>query len=206
MTAQLLALIQAALLGCFDATLPTTAQQYFGFAPLRAGLLFAPLAVSDLIVGPLAGASVDRKGTKPAAVAAFAVLVPALVCMRFVQPGGGDQIALYCALLVLCGVGVSAVGSPMIVEASNIVGRFDRANPGYFGEKGPYAQLYGLNSMLFNLGLAAGPLTFGALRESIGYGNMNAVAAGMCAVGGILSFVYIGRKPAALQKVLSRHR
>ena len=204
--AQVLALIQAALLGCFDATVPTTAQSYFGFAPLRAGLLFAPLAVADLVVGPLVGMWVDRRGTKPAAVLAFAILVPALACLRFVRPGGADQIAVYCALLALCGVGVSAAGSPSVVEASNVVGRFDRANPGFFGPKGPYAQLYGLNSMLFNLGLAFGPLTFGALRESIGYGNMNAVAAGMCAVGGILSVLYIGKKPVTLERVISRRR
>lgn len=45
-----------------------------------------------------------------------------------------------------------------------------------------------------------GPLIAGGLRESIGYGNMNAVIAGMCAMVSILSFVYLGEKPKVLCK------
>ena len=283
---QFLALQQSSILGAFDATVPVTAQAYFGFTPLTAGLLFVPLAVIDLVVGPLAGWLVDRRGTKPAAVLGCAILAPALACLRFVRPGGADAIALYCGLLAACGAGVSAMGAPCMVEATRVVARYHGANPEAFGPRGPYAQLYGLNSMVFNLGLAVGPLVFGPLRTAVGCtfegfllynffsgaelwsrevifyhaqdwcnarafslpsptllystpidskflsstylffatffrvdghalwltghradGNMNAVAAGMCVIGGVLSFAYIGGRPEAqARKTIRRVR
>ena len=207
LAAQFIAFIQSSIFGAFDATVPITAQTFFGFTPLSAGLLFIPLAVVDLFVGPLAGWTVDRFGTKPAAVAGFAALVPGLACLRFVQPGGQEQIALYCVLLAVCSGGIAAIGSPSVVEASLVVGRYHAANPDAFGERGPYAQLYGLNSMVFNAGLTVGPLTFGPLRDAIGYGNMNAVAAGLCLAGGIVSVLYIGKKPTQIgNEIIKRHR
>jgi hypothetical protein len=48
---------------------------------------------------------------------------------------------LYCALLALNGVGMAVIGSPSIVEASDVVQKYDRANPEFFGANGPYAQV-----------------------------------------------------------------
>lgn len=45
-----------------------------------------------------------------------------------------------------------------------------------------------------------GPLVAGTLRDHVGYGNMNAVVAGLCAVTAALSFVYLGGKPRFLEK------
>lgn len=61
-------------------------------------------------------------------------------------------------------------------------------------EQPPYAQLYGINSMIWSGGLSIGPLVAGALRERIGYGNMNAVLAGICGLTAILAAHFIGRK------------
>ena len=191
--AQFLTLVQAILVGSFDATIPTTAQSIFDFTPLTAGLLFIPIAFSDLLVGPLAGWTVDHFGPKPAAVLGYIFLIPVLVCLRLVRRG---DLILYCALLVLAGIGTSAVGAPPVVEASSVVSKYQDANPGFFGENGPFAKLYGITSMIFNLGLTLGPLGAGTLRDAIGYGDMNAVLAGICLVTAAVSFVYIGERPA----------
>ena len=53
---------------------------------------------------------------------------------------------------------------------------------------------------VFSAGLALGPLVAGALRDSIGFGNMNAVVAGLCAITGGLSFVFLGGRPRVLEK------
>ena len=126
-----------------------------------------------IIGGPLAGWLVDKKGPKPAAVLGFGYLVPTLILLRLVRPGGTKQIAIYCALLALNGIGMAVIGSPSIVEASYVVQKYDEANPEFFGANGPYAQLYGLNSMVFSAGLTLGPIVSGALKDAIGYGNMN---------------------------------
>ncbi|KAL8765222.1 MAG: hypothetical protein Q9194_006641 [Teloschistes cf. exilis] len=165
LTALLMALTQASLLSTFDATIPTEAEQLFNFDSLKSGLLFIALVLPYLILGPVAGWLVDRYGPKPAAVLGFGYLVPTLILLRLVRPGGTPQIVIYCVLLSLNGFGLAAIGSPSIVEASTVVGRYHKANPDFFGEQGPYAQLYGLNSMVFSAGLTLGPVVSGALKD-----------------------------------------
>lgn len=197
----LLAFVQASLLATFDATIPTEAKDVFGFTSLQAGLLFIALDIPYLVLGPLAGWAVDRYGTKPAAVVGFGYLVPALVLLRLPSEkllGGTHNVMLYCAMLALNGIGMAVIGSPSFVEASDVVQRYDKANPGYFGDNGPYAQLYGFNSVFFCAGLTVGPLIAGTLRDTIGYGNMNAVFAAAAGVTAIASFLFIGGKPKLL--------
>ena len=201
LVALLLAFVQATLLATFDATVPTEAQELFDFDSLKAGLLFIALVLPYLVLGPVAGWTVDRYGPKPAAVVGFGYLVPVLILLRLARPGGKNQIILYCALLALCGLGMGVIGSPSIVEASYVVGRYDKSNPDVYGPNGPYAQLYGINSMVFSAGLTAGPLISGSLKDAVGYGNMNLAVAALCFVTAVLSFIFIGGKPAILKKM-----
>ncbi|KAK4695881.1 hypothetical protein P7C71_g1948, partial [Lecanoromycetidae sp. Uapishka_2] len=200
LTALLLAFVQATLLGTFDATIPTVAQDYYGFSSLEGGLLFMALVLPYLVLGPVAGWAVDRYGAKPAAVIGFGYLTPILILLRLVRPGGKSQIIVYCALLALCGVGMGVIGSPSIVEAAYVVQMYHKANPDFFGEQGPYAQLYSINSMVFSLGLTVGPLVSGLLKDAVGYGNMNIVVAALCLITATLSFIYVGGKPNIMKK------
>ncbi|KAJ1325659.1 MFS transporter [Microdochium nivale] len=205
-----LAFVQASLLAVFDATIPTEAKDLLGFSSLQAGLLFIALDIPYLILGPIAGWAVDKYGTKPAAVLGFGYLVPALILLRI--PASADTSSsslstteaadkqratvLFATTLALNGVGLAVIGSPSIVEASAVVQRYDQANPGFFGPQGPYAQLYGFNSVFFCSGLAVGPLVAGVLRDRIGYGNMSACFAGLVGVTALLSVWFIGpRRP-----------
>jgi len=195
LTAFLVAFIQALLLGNFDATIPTVAQDLFNFDSLKSGILFLPLGVFDFLIGPLAGWFVDKYGTKPGAVIGYTYLVPVLVLLRLPYAGGKDQMILYGALLALSGIGLAMIGAPSIVEAGAVVQKYYEANPEFFGEQGPYAQLYGLNSMVFSLGLTVGPELAGELKQSIGYGNMNAVLAVISGLTAVLCYFFLGGKP-----------
>ena len=199
--ALVVAFVQAALLAAFDSTIPTHAQDLYDFDSLKSSILFAPLGAFNLVFGPLAGWAVDRYGTKPAAVFGYAYLVPFLALLRLPsakpQP---QQPILYGSLLALCGVGLATIGSPSIVEAGFVVEQFHKKNPGVFGEQGPYAQLYGMNSMVFSLGLSVGPVLAGGLRDTIGYGNMNAVLAAISGVTALSCYIWLGGKPKALRK------
>lgn len=199
LTALLLALVQATLLSTFDATIPTVATSYFGFDSLSAGLLFIALVLPYLLLGPLAGWAVDCYGTKLAAVIGFGYLVPVLILLRLTSPGGKAEVIKYCVLLAFCGIGLAVIGSPSIVEASAVVGTYEKANPDFFGANGPYAQLYGINSMVFSAGLTIGPLVSGNLKDLIGYGNMNFVIAMLCAVTAALSLIFVGGRPRILK-------
>ena len=146
--AQLVAFMQATLLSTFDATIPTEAKSLFGFDSLKAGLLFTPLVIPYLIGGPIAGKLVDKYGPKPAAVLGFAWEVPALILLRVPQSGGAMQIVVFCIVVALNGVGLAAIGSPSIVEASYVCEGYFKNNKDFFGGQGPYAQLYAINSMV----------------------------------------------------------
>lgn len=201
LTALFLTLVQALSFGSFDATVATVSRDLFGFDSLRAGILFLPLGVMDLVFSPLAGWSVDRYGTKPASVLSYGYMVPVLILLRLPHAGGIDQVILYGGLLALIGIGLSGEGAPSIVEAGNVVRNYHEQNKDFFGETGPYAQLCGLNSMVFNLGLTLGPELAGELTTTIGYGNMNIVLAAISAVAAVLSYMYVGGKPKALRKL-----
>ncbi|RYO82910.1 hypothetical protein DL766_003387 [Monosporascus sp. MC13-8B] len=193
-----LAFVQASLLAMFDATIPTEADELFGFSSLQAGLLFITTNIPYLVLGPVAGWAVDRYGTKPAAVIGFTYLVPTLVLLRLPSDQlleGSRNVILYSAILALNGLGLAIIGSPSVVEVSDVVQKYDKTNPEFFGKNGPYAQLYGFNSVFFNLGLTVGPLVAGGLRDSIGYGSMNLTFAIVSGVTAILSFFFIGGKP-----------
>lgn len=191
--------IQAFLLGGFDATVPIVAAQRYNFDSLRAGLLFLPMGGADFFFGPVFGWCVDRWGTKPLSVLGFAYLVPVLVLLRLPAAVAADidrkgQIALYATLLALNGVGLAVINSTSIVESGNVVERYWKANEALFEGQAPYAQLYGINSMMWSAGLTVGPIVSGALKEAIGYGNMNAVLAGICGVTALLAAVFVSGK------------
>ncbi|KAF2631015.1 MFS general substrate transporter, partial [Macroventuria anomochaeta] len=201
LTAIFIAFMQATLLGSFDATIPLVAKSSFGFDSLKAGLLFLPLGGADFFLGPAFGWAVDRYGARLFSVIGFAFLVPSLILLRLPEEtsiieklDNGHLIALYASILALNGAGFAIIGSPSIVEAGRLVENYSNANKDIFIEGAPWAQLYGINNMVFSGGLTIGPLLAGALRERIGYGNMNAVLAGVCAVTAVLAALFIGRK------------
>lgn len=201
LTTFFLSIIQAGIIASFDATIPTVALEYFDVSSLQAGLLFVATVLPCLILGPLAGWMVDRYGTKPIAVFGYGSLVPALILLRLVHPGGAQQMIHFAILLAVCGVGMAFIGPPGMVEGSFIVRRYNLANPGIFGEQGPYGQFYSLSSMAFSAGMTVGPILSGLAKERLGYGNMNAVMAGVCLFTATLSLVYIGGKPRILKNL-----
>jgi len=200
LTAQVVAFTQATIIAVFDATIPTEAQDLFGFNSLKAGILFAPLVLPYLLLGPLAGRGVDKFGVKFAAVGGFGYLIIPLLLLRIPHEGGKSEIIKFSAFLALSGLGLAFISAPSLVEASYVVENYHKANKDFFGEQGPYAQLYAINSIFFCLGLTVGPLVSGTLRDQIGYGNMSAVIAGMCFLVSVLSLIYLGGPPCFLRK------
>lgn len=201
----LIGFIQAFLLGSFDATVPIVAKLRYGFDSLEAGLLFLPLGGADFFLGPVFGWAVDRWGTKLISFFGFIYLVPVLVLLRLPTESAthlpeGNQLALYASLLALNGIGLAIINPVSFVESGNVLEKYWKANEVLFAGRAPYAQLFGINSMLWSLGLTAGPLASGVLRERIGYGNMNAVLGGICGLTAILAVLFIGKRPGAREE------
>ena len=197
--AEVVAFSQGILLSAFNATVPTYATEVFGFGSFKASLLFLPLGIMNICVGPVGGWAIDRYGTKPVAVTGFALLAPALALLRFPESAAADKrLPFYVLNLAACGLGLPVLGSSSVVEAGNVVKKFHRRNPGRFPQHGPYAQLYAVNHTVFSLGLTVGPLLAGALKDAVGYGNMNAGLAGIAAVTALLCWLWLGQHQKTL--------
>jgi MFS family permease len=155
------------LVGAFEATIPLGANDLINFRLLHAGLFFVPLDCLRLATGPIGGWGVDRYGPKSIAVLGQSFLVPVLIVFRLVkaQPRA-PQIVLYCILLASSGIGIALIGTPGFVEAGAAVKKYDKRNPGLFGDNGPFVSLYGMTLMAFGFGLTAGPILAGALRNT----------------------------------------
>ncbi|KAK2626009.1 hypothetical protein QTJ16_004271 [Diplocarpon rosae] len=192
---QLVTFTQATLLAVFDSTIVIEAQALFGFDSLKAGLIFIPEILPCLVVGPLAGRAVDKYGARPIATLGLVFLSIPLLLLRVPHSGGAAEIAKMSAILSLSGIGISMISAPSIVEASYVVEQYHAANEDFFGKQGPYGQLYAMSSIAFSAGLTVGPVVAGAMRNSIGYGNMNAVMAGFCACVSFLAWRYLGTIP-----------
>ncbi|KAG4027217.1 hypothetical protein MFRU_032g00830 [Monilinia fructicola] len=195
LTAELVAFMQATIIGVFDSTIPTQSLSLFEFPALKAGLLFTPLVLPYLLLGPVAGMGVDRYGPKLIGTVGYAFFILPLILLRIPTENTTHDLIIFCIILSLSGLGLALIGAPSIVEASYVAEKYHRANKNLFGSEGPYAQLYALNSMVFSAGFTLGPLIAGFLKERIGYGNMNLVVAGMCAIVALLCFGYLGGKP-----------
>ncbi|KAI9047890.1 hypothetical protein LZ554_007692 [Drepanopeziza brunnea f. sp. 'monogermtubi'] len=196
---QLVSLTQATLLAVLDSTLVIEAQELFGFDSMKAGMLFIPQILPSFIVGPLAGRAVDKYGPRPIATIGLAFITIPLVLLRIPHAGGVAEVVKMSCCLGLIGVGVPMISAPPLVAASYVVDQYHAANKGFFGNNGPYGQLYALSSIAFSSGLTIGPLIAGGLRERIGYGNMNAVMAGICAFVGVLAWLYLGTIPKKIK-------
>ncbi|TVY71266.1 putative MFS-type transporter [Lachnellula suecica] len=195
LTAQLVGLMQATLIGMFDSTIPTESSDLFGFSSLQSGLLFIPLVVPYLIFGGILGKAIDKYGPRVVSTLGFAYFIIPLVLLRIPQPGGTAEVVKFSVFLGLSGLGLSFISAISLVEVSKVMEKYHEANKDLFGEDGPFAQMFAINSMVFSAGLALGPLIAGTLRESVGYGNMAAVMAGMCAIVSVLSWIYLGKVP-----------
>lgn len=157
--------------------------------------MFIALEVPYLLLGPVAGLAVDKYGTKPAAVFGFGYLVPALVLLRLAHASGENQIILYSALLALCGVGMAVIRSPASSKPQMWFRNMTRQTQVFFRRTRTIYTTVRFQFYLFFAGLTSGPIVGGALRNSIGYGNMNAVTAVISDLITALSFSFIGGKP-----------
>lgn len=139
---------------------------------------------------------VDKYGPKRTTILGSALLVPALALLRVIHTTPDRLgITLYCILLSLGCFGLGFLSTPSFVESNVVIEKYYKNNPDVFGDRPPLGALYGIYLTAFGGGATIGPVCAGALGNSVGYGNMNAVLAGMVAAAAICSYVWLGGKP-----------
>ncbi|KAL8859107.1 MAG: hypothetical protein Q9178_004370 [Gyalolechia marmorata] len=183
------ALVQSALLTAWDAVLPLRVHKLFGWNSLGAGLIFLPLVLPSF-VAPLVGAFSDKYGARLPASIGFLLATPFLILLRIVEHGGRSQVVILCVLLACLGVALTIVMTPLLAEITYIVDAKEKHQPGLFGQKGAYAQAYGLFNCAFAGGMLVGPLWAGAVVNRHGWGTMCLTLGILAVVSAIPAFLF----------------
>lgn len=185
-------MIQATLLTSFDSILPIYVNKIFGWNSIGAGLIFLPVVLPSLI-GPVIGMVSDRYGARWLATIGFVAASPVLILLRLVTYNSIRQKVLLCALLTLLGFTLNIVLTPLLAEVSYAVEATTAKRPkGFLGNKGAYAQAYGLFNMAFAAGSMIGPLLAGLVVERIGWGNTMLVLGCLSGFSAIPTYIWTG--------------
>lgn len=113
--------VVALLLTAWDATLPLHVSGLFGWSSLGAGLIFLPVLMPSFF-SPVIGIWTDRQGARMPVVFGFLIVIPFVVCLRFVDGPEGSgrghtgKVVLLCVLLAGVGFGLSMAMVPLIAE------------------------------------------------------------------------------------------
>ncbi|KAL8721323.1 MAG: hypothetical protein Q9225_001983 [Loekoesia sp. 1 TL-2023] len=183
------ALVQSALMTAWDAVLPLRVSYLFGWHSLGAGLIFLPLVLPSFLA-PLVGAFSDKYGARLPTSIGFVLCMPFVILLRIVDHGGTKQVVILCVLLTFLGIALTILMTPLLAEITYHLNEKEKRHPGLFGERGAYAQAYGLFNCAFAGGMLVGPLWAGFVVEKAGWGIMCLTLGVLAAVSAIPAFLF----------------
>ena len=172
--------MQSVVLTGLESTLPLRIKLLFSYNSQLVALVFLPLSLAPLL-GPFFGHLSDRFGAKIMVCSGFLLTAPLLVLLRLVDHHDEGQVALLCVLLLLVGVALNMILTPVFSEATYVVDEIVAKDPTVFGERGAYARAFGLMNVAYAAGSMVGPLLCGLLVEKVGWNNLTLVSALICA-------------------------
>lgn len=179
--AMIISLFQGTILGAIDGTVPIALSKLFSFSSNQIGLVLVCILAPFGGLGQPAGWAVDKYGPRALAALGYLLLIPAIGLLSLptleIIPNDA-KLPVFCVMLAVNGVSLACTGPIAFVEAGSIIESYHKANPKFFGKHGPYAQLYGFNSLFFFGGLAIGPVVGGWLSEAYGFHVMTTALAG----------------------------
>ena len=184
-------MVQASILTAFDSVLPLRVSALFGWSSTGAGLIFLALVVPSFIA-PVAGTISDKYGPRWLATTGFVLACPFLVLLRLVDHDSLNQKVLLGALLALVGGSLTIVLTPLVAEVTYVVEAKEKSNPGAYGEKGAYAQAYGLFNTAFAGGTLIGPIWGGFVVARAGWDTMAWSLGLLSALSAIPTMIWAG--------------
>ncbi|KAL8898537.1 MAG: hypothetical protein Q9192_002030, partial [Flavoplaca navasiana] len=169
--------LQVCLLGDFmvnvittglESVLPLQLKILFGYNSKEVALILLMLVIPSF-GGPLVGYIAGRYGTRPMISVGFTGLSPLLMMLRVMGQADFEQVKLVRFLLLMIGVCLNAVLTPVFVEVSHLVEeRASELQHCNVGCNKVYAQAYALLAIACACGSLCGPL-LGGLREYVGW-------------------------------------
>lgn len=134
----------------------------------------------------------DRFGARPSATTGFVLMVPPLVCLRFITHDSLDQKILLCVLLTIIGTMLTLLMAPCMAEVERVVEDKEREDPEIFRGKSPTATAYALFNMAYALGILIGPLWGGYVRDKTDFGTMGWSLSVISGATAVSTFLMVG--------------
>ena len=185
--------MQSLILTGLETILPLRIKTVFDYNSQNVAFVFLMLAVPSA-AGPLTGKLGDIYGPKVIVSGGFAALMPLVISLRLVDHHEIEQVALLCVLLLAIGTALNMVLAPVWSDTMYLVDEMSREKPGIFGNKGAYAQAFGLMNMAYAIGSVLGPLLGGWLINEVGWNSITlgaGILSGICVIPCVL---YTGGK------------
>ena len=171
----------------FDSTLTPYIQETFGMRATHAAALFLSCAV-PMFLAPLSGWLTDRYGPRLPVVCGLVLAIPSLVLLSLVSEGTTMPFLKLALLLACVGLTFALSMGPLRVQATLVVDRMEKDNPGMFGSHGALGRATGLMNTVVSAATFLGPLGAGFVRVVAGWGFLELLNAGMC-IATLLLFV-----------------
>ncbi|KAI4279550.1 MAG: hypothetical protein LQ337_000135 [Flavoplaca oasis] len=194
--------LQMCLLGDFmvnvittglESVLPLQLKILFGYNSKEVALVLLMLVIPSF-GGPLVGYIAGRYGPRPMISVGFAGLSPLLMLLRVTGQAEFEQVKLVRCLLLMIGVCLNAVLTPVFVEVSHLVEeRASKLQDCNVACNKVYAQAYALLAIACACGSLCGPLV-GGLKEYVGWTCVTLGAGLICLFCAILSFVVLKKR------------
>lgn len=183
--------MQSLIVTGLETVLPLRIKIIFHYNSTQVALVFLALSLPHF-AGPAVGHLSDRVGAKICVCLGFLCTAPLIILFRLVDHYESSQVALLCVLLLGIGLSVNFILTPVWSEAMYVVDDKAARHPGVFGEKGAYAQAFGLMNVAYSAGSLVGPLVGGLLVERVGWNNLTLATGVLCGVCVIPCFLLTG--------------
>ncbi|KAJ5302864.1 hypothetical protein N7476_009663 [Penicillium atrosanguineum] len=187
-------ILQSLFNSALDSTLPIFVMDRFHWDTAGAGMIFLPM-VATVLLQPFCGFLSDRLGARMVATTGFILIVPSLICLRFVEMNTMQDKTLLCVLLALFGTFNNGISPCLLVETQQVVDELEEETPGVFGDNGATAQAFSLQQMAQFTGMVIGPMIGGFIDHRYGWKMMNLCLGTLSAITAVLTLQLSGPEP-----------
>ncbi|KAH6917121.1 major facilitator superfamily domain-containing protein [Coprinopsis sp. MPI-PUGE-AT-0042] len=187
----IIVLFYGILLSSLEPALPLHLAEVYHLSTGKVGLVFIAGAVPAFISTPLAGYLTDTKGAEFIAPAFLLLAVPWAVVLLV-----ESHLALFIVSFGVFSFFLHGVVSPLTAELAAVARKIDGVG---------YGHVYGAFNLAYGMGSTVGPVVGGQMYDHLekGWMAISLLAAGLIALGSLLTFACTGERPL-LHRVLGR--
>ena len=184
--------MQSVILTGLESTLPLRVKNVFSYNSKEVGMIFLLLCIPSF-AAPAFGYLSDQLGARVVVTIGFLGLAPSVMLLCAINHHSPNQLLLLCTLLLLAGIFLSMILTPVFSDIAYMVEeRKSATRQGKRAEDGVYSQAFALMSVAYASGSLVGPLAGGLLAEKVTWTGLTIGAGTFCALCAVPSYWALG--------------